>query len=354
MNGTIWQNMSIVNTSIKTGYITVTEPAPVAAFTHVPSEGFYPLTVTFTDTSTNTPTAWNWSFGDGSLSTDQDVTHVYSSGGTYQVNLTVKNTNATYSTKLGSVEVWNYTTSDFTGTPTSGVVPLTVTFTDTSSNATNWSWRFGDSGTSIVKSPSYTYNTVGTYSVNHSANNTHDISWTNRSNYITVNPMVASFTNTTGTGVVPLSVTFNGTSTGSPNTWYWSFGDGSTSTSQNVTHIYTVVGIYGVNFRATNTSSGAFDWENKTNYISVLSALLAQYKPGKTVSIWYPAGIFYNDTSLGTPTSWNWTFGDGTNSTRQNPYKQWRAPGVYHVRLTESNAYETSSNSSWVQVLKWN
>jgi PKD repeat protein len=271
MNGTIWQNMSIVNTSIKTGYITVTEPAPVANFNQNVTAGFYSLPVLFNDTSTNAPTAWNWSFGDGSLSTLQNVTHVYSSGGTYQVNLTVHNSNATYSSKLGSVEVWNYTTSTFSGTPVSGVVPLTVTFTDTSSNATNWSWQFGDTGTSIVKSPVYTYNTIGTYSVNHSANNTHDISWTNQSNYITVLP-----------------------------------------------------------------------------------GLLAQYKPGQTVSIWYPTGIFFNDTSLGTPTSWNWTFGDGTNSTKQNPYKQWRAPGVYHVRLTETNAYETSSNSSWVQVMKWN
>jgi PKD repeat protein len=147
-----------------------------------------------------------------------------------------------------------------------------VTFTDTSSNATNWTWTFGDGNTSIAKSPTFTYNVLGTYSVNHSANNTHDVSWTNRSSYITV----------------------------------------------------------------TNAS-----------------ALLAQYNPWKTVSIWYPSGIYYNDTSLGTPISWNWTFGDGTNSTKQNPYKQWRAPGVYHVRLTVSNSYTTSSNSSWVQVMKW-
>jgi len=601
MNGTIWQNMSVVNTSIKTGYITVTEPAPVANFAHVPSEGFYPLNVQFTDTSTNTPTSWNWSFGDGSLSTTTNPTHVYSSGGTYQVNLTVNNSNATYSSKLGYVEVWNYTSTTFSGTPVSGVVPLTVTFTDTSSNATNWSWIFGDGGTSIEQNPVYVYNTVGTYSVNHSANNTHHTSWHNESDYITVDPMVATATGTPTTGIVPSLVTFTGSSTGSPNTWYWEFGDGVTSTSQNPTHEYTTIGVYGVNFKATNTSSGQFDWSNQSGYITVnpmiatatgvpttgvvpftvtftgsstgspntwywsfgdgvtsttqspthsytvfgsydvnfkstntssgafdwhnqsgyitalepapvanftqnvtagfyslpvlftdtstntptgwnwsfgdgtisttqspahvyssggtyevnltvnnsnatysnklgsvevwnytssgftgtptsgvvplivtftdtssnatnwtwtfgdgntsiaksptftynvlgtysvnhsannthdvswtnrssyitvtnASALLAQYNPWKTVSIWYPSGIYYNDTSLGTPISWNWTFGDGTNSTKQNPYKQWRAPGVYHVRLTVSNSYTTSSNSSWVQVLKW-
>jgi hypothetical protein len=49
------------------------------------------------------------------------------------------------------------------------------------------------------------------------------------------------------TGPAPLTVQFNGTSTGSPNAWLWDFGDGSTSAVQNPNHIYTTPGTYTVN-----------------------------------------------------------------------------------------------------------
>ncbi len=61
---------------------------PVASFTHEVTG----LSVDFTDTSTDedgTIVAWAWDFGDGGDSTDQDPTHVYASGGTYTVALTV-------------------------------------------------------------------------------------------------------------------------------------------------------------------------------------------------------------------------------------------------------------------------
>ncbi|MBW2174173.1 MAG: PKD domain-containing protein, partial [Deltaproteobacteria bacterium] len=49
---------------IKTGYITVGEPLPVAEFSAVPLSGDKPLSVTFTDLSTPNGeiTAWAWDF----------------------------------------------------------------------------------------------------------------------------------------------------------------------------------------------------------------------------------------------------------------------------------------------------
>lgn len=60
-----------------------------------------------------------------------------------------------------------YTTS-FTQDFTTGDVPLTVTFTDTSSGdtaPTSWSWNFGDGGTSTLQNPVHTYTVPGTYTV---------------------------------------------------------------------------------------------------------------------------------------------------------------------------------------------
>jgi PKD repeat protein len=63
-------------------------------------------------------------------------------------------------------------TANFSGTPTSGVAPLTVNFSDLSTGSpTSWSWNFGDGGTSTARNPSHAYTTVGSYNVTLTATN---------------------------------------------------------------------------------------------------------------------------------------------------------------------------------------
>ncbi|MDP3396887.1 MAG: DUF3821 domain-containing protein [Methanoregula sp.] len=126
--------------------------APVANFIATPVSGTAPLTVQFNETSTNTPTTWNWSFGDATWfnttsSALANTTHTFSSAGTYTVNLTVGNSAGSNTSSQLNYIVVNVPApvANFTGTPTSGTVPLTVTFTDSSLNLpTGWAWFFGD------------------------------------------------------------------------------------------------------------------------------------------------------------------------------------------------------------------
>lgn len=79
--------------------------------------------------------------------------------------------------------------ADFVGTPTSGVAPLTVQFTDQSTgNPTGWSWTFGDGGTSSVQSPAHTYSVAGTYTVALTASNSAGSNTRTRVGYIVVSP----------------------------------------------------------------------------------------------------------------------------------------------------------------------
>ena len=64
-------------------------------------------------------------------------------------------------------------------------------------------------------------------------------------------PPVGNFTPNMTNGTFPLTVGFIDQSTGSLTSWLWSFGDGNTSTVQNLVHIYTTPGTYSVNFTAT-------------------------------------------------------------------------------------------------------
>ena len=62
--------------------------------------------------------------------------------------------------------------ASFTGAPTSGSAPLTVSFTDTSSGGpTSWSWDFGDGTSSTAQNPSKTYAALGSYTVSLTVSN---------------------------------------------------------------------------------------------------------------------------------------------------------------------------------------
>lgn len=83
----------------------------------------------------------------------------------------------------------------------------------------------------------------------------------------TETPPVTTFTTNVTCGVQNVSVQFNDTSTLSPTSWYWMFGDGNTSTDQNPTYYYDTIGSYTINHSSTNTYGTS--WNNKTDYITV-------------------------------------------------------------------------------------
>ena len=64
---------------------------PVAAFTSNYVLGNCQNPVQFTDQSSNAPTSWLWNFGDGSTSTQQNPSHIYSTAGVFNVTLTATN-----------------------------------------------------------------------------------------------------------------------------------------------------------------------------------------------------------------------------------------------------------------------
>jgi serine protease len=106
--------------------------------------GCAPLTVNFTDLSTGTDIDdWLWDFGDGiGTSTAQNPSYIYNDAGTYTVSLTVSSSSQGCE---DTITITGYITADgppvvdFEGSPTSDTEPLTVDFTDLSTNATGWS-----------------------------------------------------------------------------------------------------------------------------------------------------------------------------------------------------------------------
>jgi PKD repeat protein len=161
--------------------------------------------------------------------------------------------------------------ASFTATPTNGVAPLAVTFTAASTGGTNWSWAFGDGGTTNLATNSvfYTYNTPGVYSVTEIVSGTGGSSTDTVADDITAltPPPVASFTASPTNGAVPLTVGFTDQSSGLVTGWAWTFGDGNTSSSQNPSNTYVNPGSYTVQQIVTGTGGSSTD--TVTNLINV-------------------------------------------------------------------------------------
>jgi len=118
--------------------------------------------------------------------------------------------------------------SNFTATPTSGKVPLNVTFTDTSgASPIKWLWNFGDGINSTDQNPIHQYTTAGTYNVSLKAWNDLGSDTMEKPTYISVNNLifpVANFTANVTTGKSPVAVAFRDTSSNSPTSWLRDFG----------------------------------------------------------------------------------------------------------------------------------
>ncbi len=158
----------------------------------------------------------------------------------------------------------------FTASPTTGVAPLTVIFTDQSNvtGASAWLWEFGDGQTSASRNPVHTYTGAGTYSVRLTVTGTGGTFSTQKDNLITVTPGSVDFSAAPGAGPAPLAVQFTDQSTlGGASAWSWDFGDGATSTLRNPSHTYVTEGVFSV--RLTVTADGGPQSTEKQGFIRV-------------------------------------------------------------------------------------
>jgi PKD repeat protein len=193
----------------------------------------------------------------------------------------------------------------FSGSPTNGPAPLSVTFADTfTGSITNRFWSFGDGGTTNTTATSvhYVYQTTGSYQVSLIVSGLGGSNTNTKPNYIVVGsatppPPVASFTNNPASGPAPLTVYFYDTSTGSPTGWAWAFGDASgTSTSQNPNYTYDYPGTYIVTQIVANASGSSTN--HATITVSCPTITLSPNGANPTVLAGGTEGLAYNTQTI--------------------------------------------------------
>ncbi len=218
--------------------------------------------VTFTN---NSGIYCSWFFGDGSSMLNvsvPDVGHTFTQSGTYTVTLIAAPGDPCADTITKDIFIQQVTASFIANQTEDCKVPFTPHFTDqSSSNAVQWDWDFGDGNTSSQQNPSNTYDDYGDYDVSMTATTNAGCSiGINLNNYIQIHPPTANFTiDSPSTGCVPITLTFNDTSisTSPINTWQWSFqgGNPSSDTGMTTSVTYDTAGEYAVTLIIINDSS---------------------------------------------------------------------------------------------------
>ncbi|MCB9039116.1 MAG: PKD domain-containing protein [Lewinellaceae bacterium] len=293
------------------------------------------LSLSFTDQTTNDPEAWLWTFGDGGSSTLPNPQHDYAAPGSYQVCLQASSL-CGQNTACQVIEVsCAAPQSAFIYTPSA----LTVSFADNSlPAASQWSWVFGDGGASSEANPQHTYAAPGTYTACLQVSTLCGSTQSCQTFSLSCAAPIAGFTFTDN----QLAVSFADQSTNAPTQWQWNFGDGATSTQANPQHTYSLPGTYQVCLTAGSVCGMTQVCQNLT--VNCLAPQANFNYSGDELA------FSFNDISTNNPASWLWAFGDGNNSTEQNPTHAFEFPGSYLVCLSVSSPCGNTQRCELVEV----
>lgn len=260
--------------------------------------------------------------------------------------------------------------ANFTYSPPGDPTTATqLTFTDASTGVIDaWSWTFtapdGSSTTATGRSSVRTLTSVGTWTVTLSVSNAAGKTDTTRPLAIQVRdpadllPPNANFSWDPATPTVRQTVQFRDRSTAGRNSpltsWFWEFGDGTTSTSQNPpAKSYANPGTYTVRLTVRN-SVGANTTEAALKVAEPPTPLKPEfnYSVNGTLNGPITAGqtVLFTDASSGGPTGWAWDFGDGSSGTAPVVGHVFRNADDYSVKLTVTNATGSQSVTRTIRV----
>ena len=207
-----------------------------------------------------------------------------------------------------------------------------VTFINRSVRAIRYHWDFGVAGsgidTSNLTNPTFVYPDSGTYTVTLVSYNDRGC-YDSTKAYVRIYPLLFDFNFTNECKDTAVVFTSNiGRLSGAVSSYAWNFGDGFTSSSANPSHLYGAAGSYTVSLRI-RSSKGCDKTISKNVIIHPVPT--ASFRTD-SACIGTPTGFV--NTSVGSLTRFNWSFGDGTpNLFTRTPLHIYSTPGTYPVTL---------------------
>ncbi|HSC53601.1 MAG TPA: PKD domain-containing protein [Phnomibacter sp.] len=313
-----------------------------------------PTTVNFRDTI-GLARSYEWDFGDGTnaITTVPNINHTYNAVGLYRVRMIAVDSSKCYMRDTTYVRI--RVRDDFANVLASATKLLpcesnTYQFTNLSTPAngkpfsnTSFTWFFGDNSTPVIGGTApvtHQYPGAGTYNVRLLLT---DTNYCNAPDsfviQLRVSPLVDANFTTPPSGCAPYDAVFTNTSMGGQQ-FFWSFGDGTTSTSINPVKNYAVPGTYTVKLIAVDSSTcNIIDSTTQTIVVSGKPTVNFSYSPNPPEENIITS--FTNSSDI--VPRYKWLFGDGDSLLtfrRDTTVKhQYRQTGTYTACLIGINQF---------------
>ncbi len=326
-------NLSVTGpggTSQTSKTITVAAPAPTADFSFTPANPKVGQSVAFTSTVANV-TSYAWSSNPaGFSSTQANPQHTFSATGTYQITLEATGPGGTVTETKAITVTADAPVVGFSFAPTAPKINETVTFTNTTVNATTYAWSSVPAGfTSTAENPQHQFATAGTYAVTLTATGPGGSESLTQNVVVADLDPIAGFNFSPSNPLIGQEVTFTNTSQNATSYQWSSVPAGFSSTEANPKYTFATPGSYEVKLVAT----GAGGSDESTQTIVVTA-------PAPTVDFSFSpsnptAGQEVTFTSVSTnAVSFEWSsVPAGFSSTEANPKYTFAAAGTYEVTL---------------------
>lgn len=284
---------------------------------------------------------YEWRIGNGAIFTGSRILDTsINVNGTHAIQLIVTNkyggctdtaTIANYITAVGPVAA-------FAPTAAGNCQGKSVTFTDQTTSLANiarWTWDFGDGTNRTFTSLqpfTHSYTDTGYFSVKLIVEDVTGCTDTlMKDSVIQITKPIAYFGVTDTVYCQGKDLQFLDSSKGYNLSYSWNFGDGGTSTLQNPTHSYTGADAsYSIKVSITD-SYGCTDSSTRQSFVKIRYPKAA-FDAIDTVSICPPleSKFIFKGANF---ESYLWDFGDGGESTLQDPIHFYNAFGSYRVKL---------------------
>jgi len=290
---------------------------------------------------------WTWPENSSIVATPSGTMATLTAVGTHVFGVEVTNSNGCTRFANATAEIFALPEVAFTaGDVCEGTAS---TFTDLSlpsgsAELEEWSWSFGDGGTSDDQHPQHNYGETGAYTVNLEVSDGHCVNSTSQVVNVNESPTL-SLSTSDEVGCSPLTVEFEATSNGDV---VWEFGDGNGESGASVSHTY-----YG---NASNdevlhaVATALNEWgctSQQTTDINLLPAAQASFSVSPAACSPY-APVFTNNSERAE--SFVWVFEDGSTSelaapevVLTNTSDTLRADWVQLIALNESGCHDPTS-----------
>lgn len=274
-----------------------------------------------------------WNFGDGSNSSDFEPNKSYDLAGTYTVSLTVINDGGCFHDTSKTITVFPEPVSDFNFV-NAVCMDTSISFINNSSissgSIVQFEWDFGDGASSNQANPKHVFQQVDTFEVSLVVTSNNGCTDTSSQQVIISPQPIASFSYSSACPGSDLNFINLSTSNISNPSYFWEFGDGTSSTDFEPNKTFNSPGTYTVSL--TINENGCTDDTSLT--IDVLPAPIADFTYSNLSCVDRMVN-FTNSSSItsGTITSYYWNFGDGSTSSEEDPAHEYAISGTYEVVL---------------------